>query len=93
MKEENSNYWREAYIFLGLKRIDSKILEKNIFLPDVSRKITPIASTVLGFKNGGNTLIAVSPKGTKARDAARVGLGVVGNAPAPGVPGCGAPLG
>ena len=62
-------------------------------VPDVSRKITPIASTVLGFKNGGNTLIAVSPKGTKARDAARVGLGIVGNAPAPGVPGCWAPFG
>ena len=55
--------------------------------------MTPIAGTVLGLRNGGNTLTAVKPAGTNAKDAPRVGLGTAGEAPPPGSPGAGAPDG
>ena len=55
--------------------------------------MTPTAGTVLGLRNGGNTLMGVKPAGSRAKDAARVGLGTVGNPPPPGLPAAGAPDG
>ena len=55
--------------------------------------MTPTAGTVLGLRNGGNTLIGVKPAGSRAKEAARVGLGTVGKPPPPGVPAAGAPDG
>ena len=55
--------------------------------------MTPTAGTVLGLKNGGNTLTGVKPAGSRAKEAARVGLGMVGKPPPPGVPAAGAPDG
>ena len=53
----------------------------------------PTAGTVLGLRNGGNTLMGVKPAGSRAKEAARVGLGTVGKPPPPGVPAAGAPVG
>ena len=55
--------------------------------------MTPTAGTVLGLRNGGNTLMGVKPAGSRAKEAARVGLGTVGKPPPPGVPAAGAPDG
>ena len=55
--------------------------------------MTPTAGTVLGLRNGGNTLMGVKPAGSRAKEAARVGLGTVGKPPPPGVPATGAPDG
>ena len=55
--------------------------------------MTPTAGTVLGLRNGGNTLMGVKPAGSRAKEAARVGLGMVGKPPPPGVPAAGAPDG
>ena len=53
----------------------------------------PTAGTVLGLRKGGNTLMGVKPAGSRAKEAARVGLGTVGNPPPPGLPAAGAPDG
>ena len=64
-------------------------------VPSLSLNVAATASgTLLGLKgsNGGNTAIGVNPAPkavTRARDSARVGLGVVGKPPPPGVPGWG----
>ena len=55
--------------------------------------MTPTAGTVLGLRNGGNTLMGVRPAGSKAKEAARVGLGTVGKPPPPGLPAAGVPAG
>ena len=55
--------------------------------------MTPTAGTVLGLRNGGNTLMGVKPAGSRAKEAARVGLGTVGKPPPPGLPAAGAPAG
>ena len=55
--------------------------------------MTPTAGTVLGLRKGGNTLMGVKPAGSRAKEAARVGLGMVGKPPPPGVPAAGAPDG
>lgn len=55
--------------------------------------MTPTAGTVLGLRKGGNTLMGVKPAGSRAKEAARVGLGAVGDPPPPGVPTAGAPDG
>ena len=55
--------------------------------------MTPTAGNVLGLRKGGNTLMGVKPAGSRAKEAARVGLGTVGKPPPPGVPGAGAPDG
>ena len=55
--------------------------------------MTPTAGTVLGLRNGGNTLMGGKPAGSRAKEAARVGLGMVGEPPPPGVPAAGAPDG
>ena len=55
--------------------------------------MTPTAGTVLGLRKGGNTLMGVRPAGSKAKEAARVGLGTVGKPPPPGLPAAGAPAG
>ena len=55
--------------------------------------MTPTAGTVLGLRKGGNTLMGVKPAGSRAKEAARVGLGMVGKPPPPGLPAAGAPAG
>ena len=55
--------------------------------------MTPTAGTVLGLRKGGNTLMGVRPAGSKAKEAARVGLGTVGKPPPPGLPAAGVPAG
>ena len=55
--------------------------------------MTPTAGTVLGLRKGGNTLMGVKPAGSRAKEAARVGLGTVGKPPPPGLPAAGAPAG
>ena len=55
--------------------------------------MTPTAGTVLGLRKGGNTLMGVKPAGSRAKEAARVGLGTAGNPPPPGLPTAGAPAG
>ena len=55
--------------------------------------MTPTAGTVLGLRKGGNTLMGVKPAGSRAKEAARVGLGMVGEPPPPGLPAAGAPAG
>ena len=52
-----------------------------------SSNITPAAGTVLGKVQGGNTETAIKPAGTRAKEANRVRLGLVGSPPPPGSPG------
>ena len=59
-------------------------------IPGASSNITPTAGTVLWKVQGGNTETAIKPAGTRAKEAARVGLGLVGSPPPPGSPGWGA---
>ena len=56
-------------------------------IPGASSNITPTAGTVLWKVQGGNTETASKPAGTRAKEANRVRLGLVGSPPPPGSPG------